>query len=83
MSQIKSKSKVKYISGDYNLNIPNGQVQVLVYYPDDKRIKYYIVTRDKTDRYFLYLVNNNKLTKLKSARDPTTFKEVYPERYDD
>lgn len=66
-----------------DLTIPKGQVQMLAYYPDDKRVKYYIVTRDKTDRYFLYLVDNNKLTKLKTAIDPTTFKEVYPERYDD
>ena len=55
---------------------------MLAYYPDDKRVKYYIVTRDKTEKYYLQLVDNNKLTKLKSAVDPTQFKEVYPERYD-
>lgn len=65
------------------LTIPKGQVQMLAYYPDDKRVKYYLVTRDKAEKYYLYLVDNNKLTKLKSAIDPTTFKEVYPERYDD
>ena len=65
-----------------NLNIPKGQVQMLAYYPDDKRVKYYIVTRDKAEKYYLYLVDNNKLIKLKSAVDPTQFKEVYPERYD-
>lgn len=64
------------------LNIPKGQTLMLTYYPDDKRVKYYIVTRDKTEKYYLYLVDNNKLTKLKSAVDPTQFKEVYPERYD-
>ena len=64
------------------LNIPKGQNQMPTYYPDDKRVKYYIVTRDKTEKYYLYLVDNNKLTKLKSAVDPTQFTEVYPERYD-
>ena len=65
-----------------NLTIPKGQVQILAYYPDDKRVKYYIVTRDKAEKYYLYLVEDNKLTKLKSAVDPTQFKEVYSERYD-
>ena len=55
---------------------------MLAYYPDDKRVKYYIVTRDKAEKYYLYLVEDNKLIKLKSAVDPTQFKEVYPERYD-
>lgn len=64
------------------LNIPKVQNQMLTYYPDDKRAKYYIVTRDKTEKYYLYLVEDNKLIKLKSAVDPTQFKEVYPERYD-
>ena len=64
------------------LTMPKGQVQMLAYYPDDKRAKYYIVTRDKTEKYYLYLVDNNKLTKSKSAVDPTQCTEVYPERYD-
>ena len=64
------------------LTIPKGQVQMLAYYPDEKRAKYYIVTRAKAEKYYLYLVDNNKLTKSKSAVDPTQFTEVYPERYD-
>ena len=61
-----------------NITIPKGQIQVLTYYPENSKNKYYIVTRDKADRYYLYSVENNKLTKLKTSDDPTKFKEVYP-----
>ena len=51
---------------------------MLTYYPTKDKSKYYIITRDKTDKYYLYSVENNKLTKLKTSDDPTKFKEVYP-----
>ena len=51
---------------------------MLAYYPENLKSKYYIITRDKADKYYLYAVENNKLTKLKTSDDPTKFKEVYP-----
>ncbi len=38
---------------------------------------YYIITRDLIDKYYLYTVNNGKLSKPKSADSPLKFKEVY------
>ena len=60
------------------ITIPKGQTQVLTYYPENLKSKYYIITRDRADKYYLYSVENNKLTKLKTADDPTKFKECYP-----
>ena len=60
------------------MNIPKGQTLMLTYYPIKDKSKYYIITRDRADKYYLYSVENNKLTKLKTSDDPTKFKEVYP-----
>ena len=51
---------------------------MLAYYPENLKSKYDIITRDKADKYYLYSVENDKLTKLKTSDDPTKFKEVYP-----
>ena len=51
---------------------------MLAYYPENLKSKYYIITRDRADKYYLYSVESNKLTKLKTADDPTKFKECYP-----
>lgn len=56
--------------------IPKGQIRVLTYKSAEN--KYYIVTRDRLDKYTLYSWNDSKLTKLKTANEPTKFKEVYP-----
>lgn len=59
-----------------NINLPKGQQIVLTYIKQDNTT--YIISKDKFDRYTLYLINNNKPTKLKSADSPLEFKEVYP-----
>lgn len=51
---------------------------MLTYYPTDNKSKYYIITKDKYDKYYLYSVDKGKLTKLRTADDPTKFKECYP-----
>ena len=60
------------------LNIPKGQTLMLTYYPTNDKNKYYIITQDKYDKYYLYSVDKNKLTKLRTADDPTKFTECYP-----
>lgn len=51
---------------------------MLTYYPTKDKSKYYIITQDKYDKYYLYSVDKNKMTKLKTSDDPTKFKECYP-----
>lgn len=51
---------------------------MLTYYPTKDKNKYYIITQDKYDKYYLYSVDKGKLTKLRTADDPTKFKECYP-----
>ena len=57
------------------IKIPQGQRQVLAY--KDKS-NYYIITQDRYEKYYLYSVDKNQLVKLKTADDPTKFKECYP-----
>ncbi len=52
----------------------------LTYYPDNKKVRYYIITQDKYNTYYLYVVENDKPKRLKTSEDPTVFKEIYPER---
>lgn len=59
-----------------NIKLPKGQRQVLLY--KDKN-NHYIITQDRYDVYYLYSVENEKLIKLKTANDPTKFKECYPD----
>lgn len=56
--------------------MPKGQTIVMQYHPTENGI-YYIITRDLIDKYYLYTVNNGKLSKSKSADTPLKFKEVY------
>ena len=53
---------------------------MLTYYPTKDKSKYYIITQDKYDKYYLYSVDKDKykLTKLRTSDDPTKFKECYP-----
>ena len=60
------------------MNIPKGQTQKLTYYPIKDKSKYYIITQDKYDKYYLYSVDKDKMTKLRTSDDPTKFKECYP-----
>ena len=60
------------------MNIPKGQTLMLTYYPTNNKSKYYIITQDKYDKYYLYSVDKNKLTKLRTSDDPTKFTECYP-----
>ena len=60
------------------MEIPKGQILELTYYPSDNKSKYYIITKDKYDKHYLYSVDNDKLTKLKTADSPMKFKECYP-----
>ena len=59
-----------------NIQIPKGQTIVMQYHPNENGT-YYIITRDVLDKYYLYTVNNGKLSKPKSADTPLKFKEVY------
>lgn len=59
-----------------DIKFPKGQQVVLTYIKQDNTT--YIITKDKFDRYTLYLVKDNKPTKLKLADSPLEFKEVYP-----
>ena len=59
-----------------DIKFPKGQQVVLTYIKQDNTS--YIITKDKFDRYTLYLVENNKSTKVKTADSPLEFKEVYP-----
>lgn len=59
-----------------NIQIPKGQTIVMQYLPNENGT-YYIITRDLIDKYYLYTVNNGKLSKSKSADSPLKFKEVY------
>ena len=59
-----------------NIQIPKGQTIVMQYHPNENGA-YYIITRDLLDKYYLYTVNNGKLSKSKSADSPLKFKEVY------
>lgn len=59
-----------------NIQIPKGQTIVMQYHPNENGA-YYIITRDLIDKYYLYTVNNGKLSKSKSADSPLKFKEVY------
>ena len=61
---------------DKIIQIPKGQTIVMQYLPDENGT-YYIITRDLMDKYYLYTVNNGKLSKPKSADSPLKFKEVY------
>ena len=60
------------------IEIPKGQKLTLTYYPNENRNKFYIVTKDKYDKYYLYSVDKDKMTKLKTANSPMNFKECYP-----
>ena len=51
---------------------------MLTYYPTNDKSKYYIITQDKYDKYYLYFVDKDKMTKLRTADDPTKFTECYP-----
>ena len=59
-----------------NIQIPKGQTIVMQYRPTENGT-YYIIARDLIDKYYLYTVNNGKLSKSKSADTPLKFKEVY------
>ena len=59
-----------------NIQTPKGQTIVMQYHPNENGA-YYIITRDLLDKYYLYTVNNGKLSKSKSADSPLKFKEVY------
>ena len=59
-----------------NIQIPKGQTIVMQYHPTENST-YYVITRDLLDKYYLYTVNNGKLSKPKSADTPLKFKEVY------
>lgn len=59
-----------------DIKFPKGQQVVLTYIKQNNTT--YIITKDKFDRYTLYLVENNKSTKVKTADSPLEFKEVYP-----
>ena len=58
------------------IQTPKGQTIVMQYHPNENGA-YYIITRDLIDKYYLYTVNNGKLSKSKSADSPLKFKEVY------
>ena len=58
------------------IQMPKGQTIVMQYRPTENDT-YYIITRDLIDKYYLYTVNNGKLSKSKSADSPLKFKEVY------
>ena len=58
------------------IQMPKGQTIVMQYHPTENDT-YYIITRDLIDKYYLYTVNNGKLSKSKSADSPLKFKEVY------
>lgn len=60
------------------IEIPKGQKLTLTYYPNENKNKFYIVTKDKYDKYYLYSVDKSKLIKLKTADSPMKFKECYP-----
>lgn len=75
------KDVIRQIVIDYTgdiMEIPKFQTIALTYYPTDNKSKYYIITKDKYDKYYLYSVDKNKLTKLKTADSPLKFKECYP-----
>ena len=59
-----------------NIQIPKGQTIVMQYFPTENGT-YYVITRDLIDKYYLYTVNNGKLSKSQSADSPRKFKEVY------
>ena len=59
-----------------NIQIPKGQTIVMQYHPTENGT-YYVITRDLLDKYYLYTVNNGKLSKPKTADTPLKFKEVY------
>ena len=59
-----------------NIQIPKGQTIVMQYHPTENGT-YYIIARDLIDKYYLYTVNNGKLSKSKLADSPLKFKEVY------
>lgn len=52
---------------------------LLRYYPDGNVNSYFVITRDIAEKYYLYSVNKDKLTKLKTSDNPFKFKEVYKE----
>ena len=57
--------------------IPKSQTVVLTYLKDNK--PQYIVTVNQThEQYTLYLINGKNAEKIKTANNPTKFKEVYP-----
>lgn len=58
------------------IQIPKGQTIVMQYFPNEIGT-YYIITRDLLEKYYLYTVNNGKLSKPKSADTPLKFTEVY------
>ena len=62
------------------MDFPKGQNLTLTYYPNDNKNKFYIVTKDKYEKYYLYSVDKDKdkMTKLKTANSPMNFKECYP-----
>ena len=58
------------------IRMPKGQT-IVMQKKKKKNGTYYIITRDLIDKYYLYTVNNGKLSKPKSADTPLKFKEVY------
>lgn len=60
-----------------DIKFPKGQ-QVSLTYLEQGKPKY-IVTKDKFDKYYLYKVDKDKPTKIKSSDNPLNFKEVYPD----
>ena len=60
------------------INIPKNQIRVLTYKQSSGTT--YIITKDKYDKYFLYLVDKDNLKKLKTSDNPLDFNECYPER---
>ncbi len=61
-----------------NFTLPKQHKLVMQYRRDDKVV--YVVTQHIMNcMYTLFLVGeDNKLTKIKTASKPTSFKEVYP-----
>lgn len=59
------------------IEISKDHKLVLTYYKSNSETISYVVTKDKNNKYYLYSVDKDKLTKIKTANDPTKFKECY------
>lgn len=60
------------------ISIPKNQTRVLTYKQSNGTT--YIITKDKYDKYYLYLVDDkDNLKKLKTSDNPLDFNECYPE----